>query len=96
MRRDDHRRLPSVGKYPLSSSLHDGIFDHDYNDHDDNVDNNGEYQTIPTIPSSLHEGSTSTLDFGDNDNDDHCQHHHHSALYAVRACGEPTSPTWTS
>ena len=48
MRREDHRRLSSVGKYPLSSSLHDGIFDHDYNDHDDNVDNNGEYQTIPT------------------------------------------------
>ena len=47
MRRDDHRRLPSLGKYPLPSSLHDGIFDHDYNDHDDNVDNNGEYQTIP-------------------------------------------------
>ena len=49
MRREDYRRLPSVGKYPLSSSLHDGIFDDDYNDHDDNVDNNnGEYQTIPT------------------------------------------------
>ena len=91
MRREDHRRLPSVGKYPLSSSLHDGIFVDDYNDHDDNVDNNGEYQTIST-----HCMKVSTLDFGDNDNDDDCQHHHHSALYAVKVCGEPTSPTWTS